>query len=122
MKLQDDIYEIVQHSCNGSSHEYVIRLKSKSPIYQGHFPGNPITPGVVIIATARELVETCTGQKLRLAGAPSVKYTSVMTPTSSPTVRYSITTIHDEDTVKAKITVTGENVTFAKMSLKWIKA
>ncbi|MDE5636288.1 MAG: beta-hydroxyacyl-ACP dehydratase [Muribaculaceae bacterium] len=120
MTLQGDIYEILQNSCDGSSHEFVIQLKSESPIYQGHFPGNPITPGVVIIATARELVETCTGQKLRLAGAPSVKYTSVMAPTSSPTIRYSITTIPEGNIVKAKVTVTGENITFARMLLKWI--
>lgn len=121
MKLQGDIYNILQSENDGSAHEYTIQLNSNSPIYQGHFPDNPITPGVVIIGTARELIESSTGLKLQLNEVPSVKYTSILSPIDSPTVKYIINTTSDEDTVKAKVTVKNDTITFARMSLKFIR-
>ncbi len=121
MKLQGDIYSILQSTNDTAGYEFRIQLNSDSPIYKGHFPGNPITPGVVIIAIARELIEHITGQKLQLTVVQSVKYTSILSPIISPTVKYIISTTSDGDIVNAKISVTGDSDTFARMSLKWTK-
>lgn len=117
MKLENDIYTLQSIDCDSSRCNAVIVLNPDSAIYKGHFPGNPITPGVVIIGIARELIEHALGLSLTLTGVPSVKYMSVLTPTSSPKVTYILEFTADNDKVKAKATVKNETTSFARISL-----
>ena len=52
MSLKDSLYHIV--SCE--SGKAVVRLDPSSPVYAAHFPGYPITPGVILIEIATELL------------------------------------------------------------------
>ena len=52
MSLKDSLYHIV--SCE--SGKAVVRLDPSSPVYAAHFPGYPITPGVILIQIATELL------------------------------------------------------------------
>lgn len=52
MSLKDILYHIV--SCE--SGKAVVRLDPSSPVYAAHFPGYPITPGVILIEIATELL------------------------------------------------------------------
>ena len=52
MSLKDSLYHIV--SCE--SGKAIVRLDPSSPVYAAHFPGYPITPGVILIEIATELL------------------------------------------------------------------
>jgi 3-hydroxymyristoyl/3-hydroxydecanoyl-(acyl carrier protein) dehydratase len=49
------------------------------PALAGHFPGNPIVPGVLILDEVIQAAEQWRGQ-LRLKRVESVKFTSVLKP------------------------------------------
>jgi 3-hydroxyacyl-[acyl-carrier-protein] dehydratase len=57
-----------------------IRVNGRCPVYQGHFPGFPITPGVLQVQIIKEVLEGALGQDLRLSDARSVKFTSMHEP------------------------------------------
>lgn len=122
MKLDGILYNVTSHTGDGISKcHYVTTLNQHCDIYRGHFPGNPVTPGVVMMAIARELLCAETGYKLTLAGAPSVKYTALLSPVEYPTVSWDITwSRNDADKLSAKITLHADATTFARMSLSFI--
>ena len=117
MKLEHDIYVVRSIDFDDSHCDAVIELNPESDIYKGHFPGNPITPGVVMIGIARELLARAIGTQLTLTGVPSVKYMSVLTPEASPCTTYIITYTVADGKVKAKATVKNDTTTFARISL-----
>lgn len=49
------------------------------PALAGHFPGNPIVPGVLILDEVLRVLEECRGQ-VRLTRVVSVKFTSPLKP------------------------------------------
>ena len=51
MILQNELYTIVETGDNVAR----IRLLPECAIYQGHFPGNPVTPGVCQVGIVEEL-------------------------------------------------------------------
>lgn len=59
---------------------FTIRLLPSSPIYKGHFPDFPITPGVCLLSIVREITESLCGEKLSLRGVKDAKYLKVITP------------------------------------------
>lgn len=119
--LRGILYETVSIDTGGA----VVRLLPDSPIYQGHFPGWPITPGVCLVQIALELMEEMAGQaghdgesvghdgKVRLVAAKSIKFTSPIIPTEGTVLRFNMGGEGCERTVEI---LSGEKLC-AKMSL-----
>ena len=97
--LQGILYETIAVDATGAT----IRLLPESPVYQGHFPGYPITPGVCLVEIALELMGP-----VRLVGAKNIKFTSPIIP-----ARFNLGGEGSERTVEI---LSGETLC-AKMSL-----
>ena len=57
-----------------------IRLNPDHAIFAGHFPGQPVVPGVCMLQIIKELLEGATQQPLQLARASNIKFLTVLTP------------------------------------------
>ena len=111
--LQGILYETIAVDATGAT----IRLLPESPVYQGHFPGYPITPGVCL-EIALELIAEMAGQaghdeKVRLVGAKNIKFTSPIIPAEGMELRFNLGGEGSERTVEI---LSGETLC-AKMSL-----
>ena len=112
--LQGILYETIAVDATGAT----IRLLPDSPVYQGHFPGYPITPGVCLVEIALELIAEMAGQaghdeKVRLVGAKNIKFTSPIIPVEGMELRFNLGGEGSERTVEI---LSGETLC-AKMSL-----
>ena len=112
--LQGILYETIAVDATGAT----IRLLPESPVYQGHFPGYPITPGVCLVEIALELIAEMAGQaghdeKVRLVGAKNIKFTSPVIPAEGMELRFNLGGEGSERTVEI---LSGETLC-AKMSL-----
>ena len=112
--LQGILYELVSSDAAGAT----IRLLPESPVYQGHFPGYPITPGVCLVEIALELMGKMAGQvghdgEVQLMGAKNIKFTSPIIPTEGTELRFNLGGEGSERTVEI---LSGETLC-AKMSL-----
>jgi len=58
-------------------------------IFAGHFPGNPIVPGVCTMAIVKKILEEALQQKLVLKESKGVKFLGLIDPTMSPTMSLS---------------------------------
>jgi 3-hydroxyacyl-[acyl-carrier-protein] dehydratase len=118
MKLLDNFYKIEAKTEDASGLEYRIALQKEHFIYQAHFPGNPITPGVCIIQICKELMEQKSGKKLFLKKMSNTKFLSVINPVENDTVCVKFSKISMEDNgYKVSALVCNETVSFAKLSL-----
>ena len=64
--------------------QYLTHLNPNHEIYNGHFPGDPICPGVCNVQTIRECAELETGKKLRIDTIQVCRFAALITPTNSP--------------------------------------
>jgi 3-hydroxyacyl-[acyl-carrier-protein] dehydratase len=65
-------------------------LNPDHPIYQGHFPGNPVVPGVCQIQMVKELVEKAVDHPLRLTLSDNIKFLSMINPLENPRLEFRI--------------------------------
>jgi 3-hydroxyacyl-[acyl-carrier-protein] dehydratase len=63
-----------------SEYHAEVRLDSAHGIFLGHFPGNPIFPGVCQIDMVREVLEEITGTGLFLKESTQVKFLRMVKP------------------------------------------
>ena len=106
--LRGILYETVQADADGAT----IRLLPESPVYQGHFPGYPITPGVCLVEIALERVSEREGRPVRLVAAKNIKFMSPVLPTETTELRFNLAGEGDGRTVEI---FSGETLC-AKMS------
>lgn len=64
-----------------------VRLQPEHSIFLGHFPGNPVTPGVCMLQLIKELVEKQLDKKLFLSRGVNVKFTARINPFEQPLLK-----------------------------------
>ncbi|MBQ5511641.1 MAG: hydroxymyristoyl-ACP dehydratase [Prevotella sp.] len=102
-----------------SSFSYDIHLDATHFIYQAHFPGNPITPGVCIIQIAKELMEEHFQRQLRIQKVQNVKFLNVISPIETPDIVCSYTKISADpiaQTCKAQVQFLSGETLMGKLS------
>jgi 3-hydroxymyristoyl/3-hydroxydecanoyl-(acyl carrier protein) dehydratase len=57
-----------------------IRIASSHPSLAGHFPGNPIVPGVVLLDEVVSAAEGWLGTRLAIRGLPRAKFLAPLLP------------------------------------------
>ena len=67
-----------------------VALLPDSPVYRGHFPGRPVSPGVCQVELIRQCAERLTGQRLRIAAVSQCRFTAVASPSVAPEVEVRI--------------------------------
>ncbi len=120
MLLKNNLYTIVGREGDASASTFRLALRPECFIYKAHFPGQPITPGVCIVQTARELLEEMTGQPLRLVYVKNVKFLSVVSPADTTDLVYTMAKVawsDDGQEVKVQATVTAGAEAKAKVSI-----
>ncbi len=77
-----DIQSFNCESVEGSQTKLLVTvsLNDSHPIFTGHFPGNPVVPGVCQIQMIKELVEKAVKQQLRLTESDNIKFLSMISP------------------------------------------
>jgi 3-hydroxyacyl-[acyl-carrier-protein] dehydratase len=119
MKLQNSLYTIVSEQTVGTAIRYDIRLDATHQIYQAHFPGEPITPGVCIIQIAKELLEEQTRRSMMIEKVKNVKFLSIISPVQTPQVTYVVDKLKTADdglSMSAQIQVFAGDQPMAKLS------
>jgi 3-hydroxyacyl-[acyl-carrier-protein] dehydratase len=81
-----EIYSISAFASRNGQIKAVIAFNEKHPVFAGHFPGNPVVPGVLQVQVIKELLEKKLGQKLLLVSARNIKFLSVISPVVHPEV------------------------------------
>lgn len=120
MALLQDFYQINSiENISDSQFNAKISLNPKHDIFKGHFPGNPVTPGVCMMQIVKDLTEKQTGKKLFLTSANNVKFMAIINPEENPDLLLEFNITNSEEEVKIKnTTYFGETIAL-KMSINY---
>ena len=80
----------IQREGNSNKLSVLIRLNPSHEIFKGHFPGNPILPGVCIIQILKEILMYQINKNLALIHAGSIKYFSIINPEINSKIKFDI--------------------------------
>ena len=90
MILAGDFYTIVNSFIEADKIQAILKINPEHEIFRGHFPGQPVVPGVCMMQIVKELLETVTGKSLRLHTGLDIKFLSVIDPGKNNTIHTEI--------------------------------
>lgn len=100
-----------------SKYSITILVNEKHEIFKGHFPGNPIMPGVCMIQIIKELTEKITESTLMIQTLANVKFMALINPEKNPELRLELDITTTEDNlVKVKNTTYFNETVALKLS------
>jgi 3-hydroxyacyl-[acyl-carrier-protein] dehydratase len=102
--LLKDFYTVISLENTGDSkYKAVILINEKHEVFKGHFPGNPIMPGVCMMQIIKELAEQITGSSLFMKSLSNVKFMALINPFITPELRLELDVVtNDEGLIKVK--------------------
>lgn len=88
-----------------------ITINKGHEIFKGHFPGNPVMPGVCMIQIIKELTEEVVGKTLFLSVSSNIKFMAIINPEIHPDLTLILDISRSENEVKVRnITSFGETM------------
>ena len=96
--LLEDFYTIQEIAPSDKENIKVsIELNKNHEIYKGHFPGNPVVPGVCLTQLIKELVENIEAREVRLVYAANIKFMAVVNPAINNILQIDLKIKHDDE-------------------------
>jgi len=118
MNFLDNLFILESITDTETGFKAKLRCNPAHPVYQAHFPGNPITPGACLLKTAGDMLQQKLGRPLYLKASKNIKYLSVLVPEEGKEVRYDfMRLVVDETECKAQVVIADDTTVYTKMSL-----
>lgn len=114
--LIEGLYTIKDYAYDQDTASATIRLNKEHAIFNGHFPGNPVMPGVCMIQIIKELTEKATGKPLFLKVTSNIKFMAIINPEENDTLHLILNISINEREVKVKNTTTFKDTLALKLS------
>lgn len=115
--LLKDFYTVSsREQTSGQSFSVHLKLNAEHPVFKGHFPGNPVTPGVCMMQIIKELTEEITGTELFLTNAGNVKFMALINPEINPELRLDLDFMVSEAEIKVRNTTCFGDTTALKLT------
>ncbi len=116
--LLKDFYKVISLEKNDSQkYLAIIFINEKHEVFKGHFPGNPIMPGVCMMQIIKELTEQITESSLIMQSLTNVKFMALINPEVTPELRLELDiATTDEGLIKVKNTTYFNETVALKLS------
>lgn len=88
--LENSFYIITHEERGNNSITVTVTLNPAHPIFNGHFPGRPVVPGVCMMQIVKELLDKGTAQDTLLRHGSNIKFLNFIDPTQQPEVLISV--------------------------------
>lgn len=85
--LLGNFFTISERTASGNNILATIEINALHHIFEGHFPGQPVVPGVCMLQIVKELLETAIKKKTQLHSADFLKFLAVINPVENPAVQ-----------------------------------
>jgi 3-hydroxyacyl-[acyl-carrier-protein] dehydratase len=96
-----------------------ITINKDHEIFKGHFPGNPVTPGVCMMQIIKELTEEVVGKKLMMQSSSNIKFMAIINPEKNPNLELSMDITPTDDGYKVKNNTKFEDTVALKLTTNY---
>ncbi|WP_067149972.1 3-hydroxyacyl-ACP dehydratase [Pseudotamlana agarivorans] len=115
MQLKD-FYTVKDLSVDGHLATAQITINSKHDIFKGHFPGNPVTPGVCMMQIIKELTEKVVEKDLFMTTSSNIKFMAIINPEKTPDLVLELDISETEEGYRVKNTTRFDETIALKLS------
>ena len=88
--LLNDFFTIKEKVSSATEIWAALVINSNHKIFEGHFPGQPVVPGVCQMQMIKEILEQNTGRSTNLIKAADMKFLAVIDPQKNNLIHASI--------------------------------
>jgi 3-hydroxyacyl-[acyl-carrier-protein] dehydratase len=118
--LLNDLYTIQSVSKIEDQILVSIKLMEDHAIFKGHFPGQPVLPGVCMMEMITELTGEYLQKPFRISGGPMVKFLHMIDPKKNPLISLEIKYQAVEEKINTRGKIFYDTETFMKFELTLI--
>ncbi|MCW3467527.1 3-hydroxyacyl-ACP dehydratase [Chitinophaga nivalis] len=112
--LAGNFYTITTQTQDAGQVTTTIELNAAHPIFEGHFPEQPVVPGVCMMQIITELLRGALQQPVTLQKAGQMKFLNMIDPGKTPLVDVTISFKTEEAGQKVNATLKRDDTTFMK--------
>jgi 3-hydroxyacyl-[acyl-carrier-protein] dehydratase len=113
--LLDSLFIVKKYAAEGSEIKATLELDENHAVFKGHFPDQPVVPGVCMMQSVKELVERYVKQKLTVIEADNMKFLSVLDPRVNKVIQATVSIVNKESSFSINASLFADNVTFFKL-------
>lgn len=114
--LVKDFYRVKQMEAEKGSIKALVELNPEHTVYKGHFPGQPIVPGVLQIQIIKEVLENAVSHVLIFEQIKSAKYLQPIDPVNVPIFEVAIEhNLIEENLYKLNALIRANEVIFTRI-------
>ena len=93
-----------------------ITINKNHDIFKGHFPGNPITPGVCMMQIIKEITEQVLDKSLFMKSSSNIKFMAIINPEVNSELELTIDISKTDEGYKVKNITRFEDTIALKLS------
>lgn len=114
--LIKDLYTVQTFEQSDENVTATVKLHKGHDIFKGHFPGNPVMPGVCMIQIIKELTEKAVDKELFLVTSSNIKFMAIINPEKNDTLVLKLNISEDDNQIKVKNTSSFEDTLALKLN------
>ncbi|MEP7255742.1 MAG: 3-hydroxyacyl-ACP dehydratase [Ferruginibacter sp.] len=95
--LLNDFFTIIDTESSGSEIWAALSIDANHKIFEGHFPNQPVVPGVCMMQMVKEIIEKVIGKPTNLVKAAEMKFLAIIDPQVNNRIQATISYAIDED-------------------------
>lgn len=112
--LEDSFYTIENMTSSEEQHIFNISINEDHPIFLGHFPEQPVVPGVCQIQILTEVLSKISERKVALSTAKMIKFMQLIDPRINSKLAVKISSSESDGVISASSTIESEGTVFLK--------
>ncbi|MEO8515613.1 MAG: 3-hydroxyacyl-ACP dehydratase [Flavobacterium sp.] len=122
--LLKDFYKVEKvEKVSEGKYSAIVYLNNEHDVFNGHFPGNPVTPGVCMMQIIKELSQEIVESSLLMISSSNVKFMALINPDVNPRLRLELEILGDVNTeIKVKNTTYFDETIALKLTNTYKKA
>ncbi|MFZ1785642.1 MAG: 3-hydroxyacyl-ACP dehydratase [Ferruginibacter sp.] len=97
MILLNDFFNITNTESSATEIWAELVINTRHKIFEGHFPNQPVVPGVCMMQMVKEIVEQVLGKETNLVQAAELKFLAVINPQENNLIQATIMYTTDEN-------------------------
>lgn len=114
--LLPGFYRVLETNFSTDELTAVVELNASHEIFKGHFPNNPVTPGVCMLQILKELTERAVNKKLFIKECTNVKFMALINPEINSVLDIAITLSDNDSFYKIRASACFNDTTALKVS------
>lgn len=112
--LRNKLYKVLRMEGAAETVKSSITFDRTHSVFEGHFPGHPVVPGVCMMQILREILEDHVAHKLRITRGDNLKFLAIINPDETSEVDVDLSWVASDGAYNVSGSIQAGSTTFFK--------